>query len=77
MLDRITEIATAFFQEAVAFLGQTEIWVQLVVIAGLFLPAWYLSHKVEPALEERARRIKRMPGLLRLVIAFLQRFECC
>ncbi len=41
----------------------------------LFLPAWFLSNRVEPLLEKQARRIKGMPGTLRIVVAFLRRME--
>ena len=48
---------------------------QLIIIGVLFVPALLLSRVVEPKLEERARRIKGMPGLLRVVVAFLRRSE--
>ena len=61
--------------QALGYLGQTSILIQLGLIVVLFVPAWLLSVKVEPILEARARTIKGMPGLLRFVIAFLRRFE--
>ena len=64
-----------YFELAVAYLGETEILLQIGLVAVLFPIAWVLSNKVEPLLEERARGIKGMPGLLRIVIAFLRRFE--
>ena len=75
MFDRLTTIGTQYLGIAVDYLSRTEIWVQLVLIVVLFLPAVFLSWRVEPQLEERAQQIKRIPGLLRLIIAFLRRFE--
>ncbi len=48
---------------------------QLVIIGVLFIPALLVSRVVEPKLEERARKIKGMPGLLRVIVAFLRRSE--
>ncbi|MFZ2100947.1 MAG: mechanosensitive ion channel domain-containing protein [Oricola sp.] len=48
---------------------------QLLIIAACFGVAYLLSLRIEPALEERARRIKGNPGLLRVVIAFMRRTE--
>jgi small-conductance mechanosensitive channel len=74
-VDRIRSLAIEYGQLAIDYLGQTTILVQLGLIALLFLPAWFLSGWIEPKLEARARGIKGMPGLLRIVIAFLRRFE--
>jgi len=41
----------------------------------LFLPAWFLSTRVEPLLEQQARKIRGMPGTLRIIVAFLRRME--
>lgn len=48
---------------------------QLLIIVSAYILALLLSKKIEPALEERARQIKRNPGLLRIVIALLRRTE--
>jgi small-conductance mechanosensitive channel len=45
------------------------------MIAVLFLPAWILSTRLEPVLEQRVRQISGMPGLLRVLAAFLRRLE--
>ncbi len=74
-MDRIRSLAIEYGQLAIDYLGQTTILVQLGIIALLFLPAWLLSGWIEPKLEARARGIKGMPGLLRIIIAFLRRFE--
>ena len=75
MLDKLTALAIKYGQVALDFLMQPAVYIQLGLIVALFLPAWLLSNRVEPWFEERARGIKGMPGLLRVVIAFLRRFE--
>ena len=74
-MDRITALATEYLQLALDYLSQPAIWVQLALIVVLFVPSLLLSRRVEPRLEEHARKIKGMPGLLRIIVAFLQRFE--
>ncbi len=74
-MERIKALAIDYGQQVLDYLSQTTILAQLAVIALLFLPAWFLSTWIEPMLERRARGIKGMPGLLRIVIAFLRRFE--
>ncbi len=60
---------------ALAFFSSPVTLYQLAAIGLLFLPALLVSRVVEPRLEERARQIKGMPGLLRIVVAFLRRSE--
>ena len=74
-MDRIIEYLTEYGQIALAFLQRPEILAQIGIIALLFPPALLLSKRVEPLLEERARGIKGMPGLLRIIVAFMRRFE--
>jgi small-conductance mechanosensitive channel len=74
-LDQVATLAVEYAKLAYAYLSQTEILLQLALIGILFPPAWFLSNRVEPVLEEHARQIKGMPGLLRIIIAFLRRFE--
>lgn len=57
------------------YLAQPWTLYQFGIIAGCFAVAWLLSLKIEPALEERARRIRGNPGLLRVIIAFMRRTE--
>ena len=54
---------------------QPETGIQLLLIAFLYFPAWLLGRKIEPLLEEQARKIKDWPGMLRLIIAFLRRLK--
>ena len=74
-MEDIKSTVIEFGQVALAYMSQPEILIQLAIIASLFPVAWFLSNRVEPMLEERARNIKGMPGLLRVIIAFLRRFE--
>ncbi|MBN9674012.1 mechanosensitive ion channel family protein [Roseibium aggregatum] len=48
---------------------------QIAIIAVLFAAARLLKWRIEPRLEERARRIEGHPGLLRVVIALLRRLD--
>jgi len=72
-LDKIIAISTEYGQSAYAYLSQPVIFIQLGIIAALFVPAVFLARFVEPRLEQRARQIKGMPGLLRIIVAFLRR----
>ncbi len=60
---------------AIGQLGDASMLYQLAIIAAMFAPAWFLSLRVEPKLEARARLIKGMPGLLRFIVAFMRRME--
>jgi small-conductance mechanosensitive channel len=74
-LEELTSVVTRYGQLAVDYLSQAAIVFQLGLIVALFIPALLLSRKVEPLLEARARDIKGMPGLLRVIVAFLRRLE--
>lgn len=74
-MEQIRSIATQYGQLAYDYLSQPAIGIQLGLIALLFIPAWLLARRIEPQLESRARTIKGMPGLLRLIVAFLRRLE--
>jgi small-conductance mechanosensitive channel len=65
----------ALFVRAQGYFAQPWTFYQFFIIAAAFGVAYLLSLKIEPALEERARRIKGNPGLLRVVIAFMRRSE--
>ena len=75
MLDQVLSVATEYGQAALNYLSGPVVLLQLGVIVALFLVALLLERKIEPYFEDQARRIKGMPGLLRVVIAFLRRFE--
>ena len=74
-MDQIISLFVEYGQLALDYLGRPVIIIQLGMIGVLFPPALFLSWRVEPKLEEWARRIKGMPGLLRLVVVFLRRLE--
>ncbi|MGI9225613.1 MAG: mechanosensitive ion channel family protein [Woeseiaceae bacterium] len=74
-MEQIIAKALELLGVALELLSRPEVLFQLGLIIGLFLPALYLSKRVEPLLEERARRIRDMPGTLRFVVAFLRRME--
>jgi small-conductance mechanosensitive channel len=67
--------ALEYWQIALEYLSHPELLFQIGLIALLFLPAWFLSTRIEPLLEKQARKIKGMPGTLRIIVAFLRRME--
>lgn len=75
MLDKITAYALQHGQVAIDYLGSPVVLTQLGVIIVLYLPALLLSKRLAPLLEARARKIKGMPGFLRLVVVILRRFK--
>jgi len=74
-LDAITRHAVQYGNLALDYVSQPAILIQVSLIAILFVVAVLASRKIEPLLEARARRIKGMKGLLRVIVAFLRRFE--
>jgi small-conductance mechanosensitive channel len=46
---------------------------QAAIVIVLFLAATFAARRIEPLLEDRARRIKGHPGLLRVIVALLRR----
>lgn len=75
MLDKLTRLGLEYGQLTIDYLGSPVVLTQLGLIVVVFLPALLLSRRIEPLFEKRARSIKGMPGLLRVVVAFLRRFE--
>jgi small-conductance mechanosensitive channel len=67
--------ALEYWDIAVGYMSQPQLLFQVGLIVVLFMPAWFLSNRVEPLLEKQARNIKGMPGTLRLIVAFLRRME--
>ncbi len=74
-MERLTAYMAHYGRLAVDFLSQPAIGIQIALIAALFIPALLLSRIIEPKLEDHARGIKGMPGLLRPILAFLRRLE--
>lgn len=71
IITRLNEVASVGLE----YLQRPDILAQLGLVVVLFLPAWLLSTRVEPALEKKIRKISGMPGLLRILAAFLRRLE--
>ncbi len=74
-MEQFTAQITEYANLAVGYLRRPDILFQLALVVFLFLPAWLLSTRVEPGLEQQARKISGMPGLLRVLVAFLRRLE--
>lgn len=74
-MDQFRKLLEDYSQSAWETLSSVTILTQLAIITALFVPAWFLSVRVEPRLEARARQIKGLPGILRVVVAFLRRLE--
>ncbi|HSM41482.1 MAG TPA: mechanosensitive ion channel domain-containing protein [Afifellaceae bacterium] len=74
-IEELKARALEYWDVAVGYMSQPELLFQVGLIVVLFLPAWFLSKRVEPLLEKQARKIKGMPGTLRLIVAFLRRME--
>ena len=74
-MEQITTYVTEYAQVAFDYMRQPVILIQLGIIAIALPIAWLLAQRVEPPLEQRARKIKGMPGLMRVVLALLRRFE--
>ncbi len=75
MLDQLPRLVREYGMLAIDYLASPVVLTQLGLIIVLFVPALLLARRIEPLLEKRARSIKGMPGLLRVVVAFLRRFE--
>ena len=67
--------ALEYWDVVVQYVSHPELLFQVGLIVVLFLPAWFLSNRVEPLLEKQARKVKGMPGTLRIIVAFLRRME--
>src|SRR5210317_1315508 len=74
-MEEIKQVTLEYGQIAMGYLSEATVLIQLGINAALFLPAWLLSRLFEPKVEALARNIKGMPGLLRIIVAFLRRFE--
>jgi small-conductance mechanosensitive channel len=67
--------ALEYGEIALGYVGHPELLFQIGLIIVLYIPSWFLSNRVEPLLEKQARKIKGMPGTLRIIVAFLRRME--
>ena len=48
---------------------------QILIIVMLYLAARILASRFEPRFEQRARKVKGHPGLLRFIVAVLRRLD--
>ena len=74
-IDRLIENGRAFLELSIAYLSSPGILFQIAIIAIVVIPAWFLSGFIEKKLEGAVRRIHGMPGLLRVIAAFLRRLH--
>jgi len=74
-VDRVIPVITEFGNNAVQYLSQLDVQVQLGLIVALYFPALLIAKRITPLLETQARRIKKMPGVLRFVVALLRRIK--
>ncbi len=74
-LQSVIEWTIGVLELSVSYLLRPWAAYQLGIIVICFGAAWFLSTKLEPVLEARARTIKGNPGLLRVIVAFMRRLE--
>lgn len=74
-MDRLLEQAKAFYELALGYFSSPEVLFQFGIIVIAIVPAWLLSGLVEKKIEDAVRRIRGMPGLLRVIVAFLRRLQ--
>jgi small-conductance mechanosensitive channel len=74
-VNRLLEQAKTFYDLLHGYLNSPEVLFQLGIILAAVVPAWFLSVFVEKKIEGAVRRIHGMPGLLRVIVAFLRRLQ--
>jgi small-conductance mechanosensitive channel len=74
-LEQYTDQFVEYANVAIGYFRHPEFLIQLGLVIVLFLPAWLISTRVEPVLEERVRKVSGMPTLLRVLAALLRRLE--
>ncbi len=75
LFEQLMARAVELYTVALEYLSSTDVLVQLGLIVVLFVIAHLIDRRVEPILKEKARDIKGMPGLLRILVSFLKKFE--
>ncbi|MBP0441005.1 mechanosensitive ion channel family protein [Tianweitania sediminis] len=78
MPSELEQLGDALAREAQRWAGATDLtWllVQAGVLVLLFLLAKLIATRIEPSLDERARRIRHQRGLLRMIAALLRRLH--
>ncbi|MCA1778812.1 MAG: mechanosensitive ion channel [Xanthomonadaceae bacterium] len=74
-VNRLVEQLRALYELSLGYLSSPETLFQLAIIVVAVVPAWFLSSLIEKKIEEVVRRIRGMPGLLRVIVAFLRRLQ--
>lgn len=74
-MDQLTEFVTRYGETVLSYFSQPSVLIQVGLIVFLYVVALLVAKLVEPRLEEQARKIKNMPGLLRLIVALLRRLR--
>lgn len=72
-MEQVTAFLLEVGQAALDYLGRPAILIQLSLLLLLYPAAVVTARAVRPRLEDRARDIKGMPGVLRFVVAGLRR----
>lgn len=74
-LNELAALVLSYGEMIVEYLAKVDVLVQIGLISVFYVFALLLAKRYEPPLEERARKIKGMPGLLRVVVVFLRRLK--
>ena len=74
-MDEITVFLETLTEAALAYLVQPAFLIQISTILLLYPLALLIAGRIKPKLEDWARRIKGMPGVLRFIVAFLRRLS--
>lgn len=74
-LDQIVAFVSKYSLLAYDLLSQPPVFIQLGIIAAVSVTAIFVARIVEPRLEKQARKIKGMPGLLRVIAVILRRLN--
>ncbi len=74
-LDSLRDLIATEFQTLVAFLSVRDTLVQAALIAACFAAAVFLARTLGPVADARARQIKGVPSVLRVVVAFIRRLR--
>jgi small-conductance mechanosensitive channel len=74
-VDEITVFLETLAEAALAYLVQPAFLIQISSVLLLYPLALLIAGRIKPKLEEWARRIKGMPGVLRFIVALLRRLS--
>ena len=74
-MEQIEQLATNFLQRTIDYMQDPVFLVQVGVVAVLVAVAVVVAKLLVPRLKKAARRIERMPGLLRFIVVLLRRLQ--